>query len=387
MNTQPAQDHYQQAHPPQEQLEIQQSLDRFFGCQDGVVSTADPQIYPPWSNQQSYGFLCGVLQFGDQTHRSELRDILLITDIDVKVDTMKESIGKFYDFYIRPFKQQNGSNSASPRITPASSRPGTPNGQRDDVSSEVLRHHAFRNSLVERDEVCLFCWQPLECHAAHIAAKKKLPFEYDEQGLLERMGITSKNQVQNGMFLCAICHGQFDKLQRYVETVEVDGDVLYYLVIIKGKLEEEEKWRKNLEAIAALRRVYMPDAYLNRAAFDDGDRLRLWFLKPFGDSHQMGTRSVSSRDSVDLRPKVEALAYHKTACLIWRMAAQGENDDVYFPEWDDDDCGNENVFSQQRTEEFVSSVVAALEDAAQQGRLSKEPLLETQVLEETTETI
>jgi hypothetical protein len=216
-----------------------------------------------------------------------------------------------------------------------------------------------------------------QLQAAHIVAQKKNPVAAEEEENLRRAGLISKHQVQNGLLLCSACHGEFDLLKYYVDIAQANNEVIYFLEIVKGKLQTEEEWVKIINYTKDLRRAALNNFPSDRRVVEDDGRIRLWFMKPFGDSNH----------TEDLRPKVEALAYHKTACLIWRMAAQGENDDAYFPEWDDDDCGNENVFSQQRTEEFVSSVVAALEDAAQQGRLRKELLLETEVLEETTETI
>ncbi|KAI3661571.1 hypothetical protein MP638_007059 [Amoeboaphelidium occidentale] len=258
---------------------------------------------------------------------------------------------------------------------PSSSRPGSPNGLRDDVSSEVLRHHAFRNSLVERDEVCLFCWKMFQLQAAHIVAQKKNPVAAEEE-ILRRAGLISKHQVQNGLLLCSACHGEFDLLKYYVDIAQANNEVIYFLEIVKGKLQTEEEWVKIINYTKDLRRAALNNFTSDRCVVEDDGRIRLWFMNPFGDSNQ----------TEDLRPKVEALSFHKTACLILRMAVLGKDDDDYYYGCCDDDCGNENVFSQQRTEEFVSSVVAALEEAAQQGRLGKEPPVETEVLEETKET-
>jgi hypothetical protein len=83
----------------------------------------------------------------------------------------------------------------------------------------------FSKSVCKRDGVCLFSWNNLECHATHVVAQKNLPFNYDEESIFQRVGLHSKHQVQNGLFLCAVCHGQFDKLKRYVDVVEENGDV------------------------------------------------------------------------------------------------------------------------------------------------------------------
>ena len=73
---------------------------------------------------------------------------------------------------------------------------------------------------MKRDGVCLFCWNRIECEGAHILAQKEIPFRYYEASLFERAGLKQKHQVQNGLLLCSICHGQFDKLKRYVDVVD-----------------------------------------------------------------------------------------------------------------------------------------------------------------------
>jgi hypothetical protein len=68
-------------------------------------------------------------------------------------------------------------------------------------------------------------------------------------------------------------------------------------------------------------------------------------------------------EPVDLRPNVKALEFHRTACLIWRMAAGAEDEDEgYYPEYDSD-AEPEGWFYDQRTEDFVSATVVALEES------------------------
>ena len=267
-----------------------------------------------------------------------------------------------FNYYIAVFKQHAGSKCH----TPTSSR--TPSRSNyvhhiNDIHSQDLSHSQFKKSVGKRDGVCLFCWNNLECEAAHVVAQQDLPFDYDEQSIFQRVGLYSKHQVHNGVLLCSVCHGQFDKLKRYVDVVEENGDVKYVVKIVKGLRESDEvEWQRAVRNVRTLRQIRMEDYTDGRAATDNEGNMCLWFINPTSSiESDRVSRSQRALEPEDLRPNIKALEFHKIACLIWRMAGGAEADEEYCSDYDSD-VERENIPYDQRTDDFVSATAVSLKE-------------------------
>jgi ribosomal protein L37AE/L43A len=188
------------------------------------------RIKSQWRDDNKCGFLLGILQHGREEDRANILAKLLTAEPLQELDTL---VDRFYNTYIVVFKQHTGSRCSTPTaISPAensnllsNSRPGSSSGNSRDPT-----HFQFKMALEDRDERCLFCWDPRKCQAAHIVGQKKLPIEYEQDSLLARCGLESIHQVQNGLWLCKKCHGDFDDLEWYVES---DRGYVYNAVDVK----------------------------------------------------------------------------------------------------------------------------------------------------------
>ena len=170
-------------------------------------------------------------------------------------------------------------------------------------------------------------------------------YDHDEQSIFQRTGLHSKHQVQNGMLLCSVCHGEFDALKRYVDViVEENGDVKYVLKIVKGLREsDEEEWRRIVRDVRIDRQKRLEDFSDGRGALDDEANMCLWFMNPTSCvESDRETRSRRVLEPEDLRPNFKALEFHKTACLIWCMAGGAEEDEEFCSD-DDSDTDQENI--------------------------------------------
>jgi hypothetical protein len=87
-------------------------------------------------------------------------------------------------------------------------------------SSTSTKKKNFRAALVERDRLCVFCWEYEQLEGAHIIAQKKSIVPMDETDALSRSNLQDIYQVQNGLLLCAVCHGLFDTLRYYVDIID-----------------------------------------------------------------------------------------------------------------------------------------------------------------------
>jgi hypothetical protein len=193
------------------------------------------KIKSQWAPENKLGFLCGIVEYGQDSHIDTLYNLLSQHPFEDNI-----FIEDMYNYYIRPFKQHNGTGSSchtpsdvsSPKSSPKSSK----NSSRansvvddDDYKSPQLSHTNLKKSVTARDGVCLFCWGREELHGAHIIAQKNAFVSLDDNvALLQRAGLEDKHQVQNGLLLCSVCHGRFDALKRYVDVV---GDKLVLKVV------------------------------------------------------------------------------------------------------------------------------------------------------------
>lgn len=275
-----------------------------------------------WKPENKCGFLLGIIEFGLESHVSKLLTLLERGQFKVQE---KAIVDEMYQFYIYPFKQHNGAGNSC--HTPESSRPSSRNNSAEDLDyvpdeeERELNHKDLKKAVVKRDGVCLFCWNSRQLHGAHILAQKDIPFKYDETALFERTGLEQKHQVQNGLLLCAICHGEFDALKRYVDVV---NDKLVVKVVNETDDPENAKyieWKRALRDLKMSRQVREEDWFDidSRQAINSDGELELDFLN-----------NIPS-----LLPNLKALEFHKAACLIWRMAGGAEPDEEYCSDEDE----------------------------------------------------
>ena len=321
-----------------------------------------------WKKENVFGFLMGVAEYGDETHVNELNGMLqsIPQAESAKEAYLKDMQGKcidrFYDYYIRPFKKHNGSNSSSENTgsEKGSSRSGKSSpksrasSQLENTPIEMSRAYnslekfaqtnrnnetaaqsrqMFKTALEERDLVCLFCWDAVDPEAAHIIAlRPNIMIPVDVEMMMKDAGIKSKNQVQNGLLLCKNCQGRFDRLKWYVDYV----DMKFVVKVVnfsndtsdkKQKSEENlTEWEVEVRNLKVLRDSCKNDLSDNRKPVESNGEMALYF----------------NQNDQELQPSRIALERHKTACLIWRMAGGAESEDE---DYDDDGEDFVPVFS------------------------------------------
>ena len=273
-----------------------------------------------WIAENKCGFLLGILEFGFVVHKEKLNELLQNGQFK---DQEMDFINEMYQFYIFPFKQHNGTGKSEPSChTPqtTSSHPSRQNSVDDldyipEEEEKELTHKDLKKAVLKRDGVCLFCWNTLQLHVAHILAQKNVPFKFDETALFERTGLKQKHQVQNGLLLCSICHGEFDALKRYIYVV----DDKMMVRVVNGTIDANNlEWIDTCETIkdgrSGKKRRYVE--FRNREVVNSNNEMELYFLT----------------DNASSLPNRQALEFHKTACLIWRMAGGGESEDEHCPD-------------------------------------------------------
>ena len=273
-----------------------------------------------WIVENKCGFLLGILEFGFVVHKEKLNELLQNGQFK---DQEMDFINEMYQFYIFPFKQHNGTGKSEPSChTPqtTSSHPSRQNSVDDldyipEEEEKELTHKDLKKAVLKRDGVCLFCWNTLQLHVAHILAQKNVPFKFDETALFERTGLKQKHQVQNGLLLCSICHGEFDALKRYVYVV----DDKMMVRVVNGTIDANNlEWIDTCETIkdgrSGKKRRYVE--FRNREVVNSNNEMELYFLT----------------DNASSLPNRQALEFHKTACLIWRMAGGGESEEEHCPD-------------------------------------------------------
>jgi hypothetical protein len=301
-----------------------------------------PQVLPTqrrkgaWKAENKFGFFSGVLQYGLESHTTQLG--LLLQGSRFKEQQLFTSplhrkllgekyiptfIDEMFDFYILPFhKSPAGSSSNSSAETSQGSTPvSSYNPSEENIAGSlwngVWSASRFKRALSARDQVCLFCWENRHLVGAHIIAQKgNNPVAFDEASILHRAGLSQRHQVANGLLLCKICHGDFDTLLKYVD---IQRDRLVVKVVNYSTDESNEYWKLRTNQVKMLRQI-------NQAFFvgpskseeDYSGDLALYF-------HTPNQESLPSR---------KALEFHKEACLIWRLAGGSELEDL--------ECGSDD---------------------------------------------
>ncbi|KAI8831647.1 hypothetical protein BJ741DRAFT_616519 [Chytriomyces cf. hyalinus JEL632] len=138
-------------------------------------------------------------------------------------------------------------------------------------------------------------------------------------------------QAQNGVLLCANCHRSFDALKRYIDVV--DGRLIAKIVN-RTNDHNDEDYPRSLEDLTVNRAIHKK--YQRHAAIADSG-CEMPVSIPF--------------DDVTKHPNHTALAFHKAACLIWKLASAGAvNED----DWSGDD--------EEEVEYRLAMVASTLED-------------------------
>ena len=277
-----------------------------------------------WKPENNFGFLLGIIAHGHPVHIIQLHELLITKQFKEQEQSF---INAMFDYYVRPFHKSYTSSESS-RTSPAnSSSKSSRNNSVDDLDyvpeEKELSHDHFKRAVAKRDVVCLFCWNTLECEGAHLIAQKNIPMACDEDSLLVRAGLKQKHQVQNGLLLCSNCHGQFDKLKRYVDVVD---DKLVIKIVndsIHPNDDKHKDWKNNVRILKLNRSGWQENwtEIDNRRAAESNGKMALYFVQ----------------NNPAKLPNRKALEFHKTACLIWRMAGGAEPDEEYCS--DDDDLG------------------------------------------------
>ena len=271
-----------------------------------------------WGTENKLGFILGLLEHGEASHKQMLtvdhsirRDNLISKIEEGELDAF---INEMFDIYIFPFHKSF--NKSSNRSTPVTSQPPSRSNSGDNISN---RTNYFKQDLLERDGGCLFCWDSKRCHGAHIIAKKNINFPYDESAILSRAGLENVHQIQNGLLLCVYCHSRFNKLEYYVDVVaeKLVVKVVNHTNDITSYAHQE--WISEVATLNAIRQ--------NKAALWGDVRRRI------EENGEMALYFI--QDDEDNMPNRNALEFHKTACLIWRMAGGAEDEDE--DDYDDDE--------------------------------------------------
>ena len=174
--------------------------------------------------------------------------------------------------------------------------------QNNDV---MLNKNQFKESLLERDQVCLFCWHSRILHGAHIIAHQQnslIPAHVKK--IMAAAGIRDKNQVQNGLLLCIGCLISFDRLQIYLDVVEEKLVVKVVNYTNDPTNEKHLLWKAHVKSLKIARQGQEEYFHDGRKAVEPNGEMALYF-------HQ---------NNEEIQPNRIALERRKTACLIWKMA-------------------------------------------------------------------
>ena len=252
----------------------------------------------------------------DKTKANEAKKLELLQVLEKLLD---KYVGPFYRNYRIPSSRQPSAESISSSSSSveqskrvAALKDADKISKDSSISSKQKR---FSRQVGDRDKCCCFCWRETSLEAAHIVAQKNIHMEHDTDSILIRSELESLYDVRNGICLCKNCHDDFDQLVAYIETGSEPWHVEY---IDRGTCIAEENYARAVSGrnICAKRLKRKP--LINDVLYLD-----------FGND-----------DST--KPSQIALQFHKTACLIWKMAGGADKpieddlDDVDDGEWEED---------------------------------------------------
>ncbi|KAI8832984.1 hypothetical protein BJ741DRAFT_710562 [Chytriomyces cf. hyalinus JEL632] len=272
-----------------------------------IARSKQPAWRQPWKptwalfrKKNKLGFLNGILTFlPDQALREEYATEFYWTFGSSRLpapNTDEETfcLDFLFSQFMEPFKQEDRcvswtSSMASSRCG-SCSEPSTPEESPSalELNADNPKRSNFEAALKERDEMCLFCWISFSLGAALIippTPTSSFSLNRVYPALLNRAGLDSVYQAQNGVHLCAICHGQFHSLGIFMMHI--------------GRICRTTPVGDKVDFDAIERHKELPVEF----AIDDTSK----------------------------HPNRAALAFHKTACLIWRMAgALDDRDSDYW---------------------------------------------------------
>jgi len=235
---------------------------------------------------------------------------------------------------------KRGSSGGAVRVSKKAKKTKSTGDSRKQLAKARLErkmHCLLKESLLEKDKGCLFCWKMLKrkLHAAHIIAQKEAGVFVDEKEILEKAGLTSKHQPQNGLLLCSDCHESFDYLLVYVDEI---GDRLVIQCAVPDLTDVDDTNASEKEN-AMIWKAVMKNMKSNMKStredfqhlFSDGRLLE----ETEGEAKGEMALYFADRDR-STYPSKAALRFHKRACLIWRMAGGAEEPDDSCPDDDED---------------------------------------------------
>jgi hypothetical protein len=181
---------------------------------------------------------------------------------------------------------------------------------------------------------------------------------------LARCGLESIHQVQNGLWLCKKCHGNFDDLEWYVESDQgVNGVPRYFVRVIAGFDREESAAEQREFLIGNREMTARINKLFNRSPADPDGTILIYFKRPTTDP--------------SILPNVEALHYHRAACLIWEMAGGAEDEEECCSDLDSCDPEPEvSTHTRELVESYLSSIVGQEFSQRVDDTAAKEELLE-----------
>ncbi|KAI8922850.1 hypothetical protein BC831DRAFT_473933 [Entophlyctis helioformis] len=293
---------------PQDLASIKARLVALYGITD-PDAIPSPLPFSEWATKpeskvNKLGFLCGILLYGEDAHKSELRGLLQHDETFHQNE--QAFISRMFDYYIRPFHlaYNYGSECRTPL---AVSQSGS--AESLDGNSAEPTHYKLKKLLQARDGGCLFCWRHSPCAASHIITQQSA---HGIDAALTRAGLRWMHQVQNGLLLCLNCRGDFGRFRVYVD--EVGGDLVVAFAVTSH--EQQRRLRTDpMRPLLAFRRSVQDDwevaDHRTQPEHDQVPHIR--FLT----------------DDPASRPNRTALEFHKAACLIWKMAGAGYPDEEY----------------------------------------------------------
>ena len=288
-----------------------------------------------WQAENMHGYFLGVVQYGRERFARELHALLLTEGFADQLKCSSRThladpahlptfADRVFERHITPFHKDfkdDGCYTTSSeffRMEESHTEKAKPCDECD------LNHNDLKRALLNRDRVCLFCWENFEfdLHAAHIIAQKTFAFISGEQPLLKEAGLL-KHQGQNGLLLCISCHNRFDFLRRYVGVDNVSGKLVLSVVnySVLNNDDEQIAWENQVGDLKLLRSARQNRVAYSRQAVESSGEMALYFAD----------------NDPALQPNALALGFQKAACLIWRMAGGGKADDEECS-CDDEDC-------------------------------------------------
>ncbi|KAJ3116992.1 hypothetical protein HDU96_008163 [Phlyctochytrium bullatum] len=271
-----------------------------------------------WTNRNKFYFLKGILTYAETVNytlngTTERRDrtfyvdefarvfgtVLATLNTDSRVLEEKRYIQDLYNRFIQPFKPDAG-NETPPQMSESSSGDDSPS-----------HHQIFSKNVLCRDRVCLCCWDDL-IEAVHLVQPEPRNGAGYSQNLLTTAGIDAY-EVHNGVLLCWKCRDMFYGLKLYIDT-DTDNRNRFLCKFVPVSTAERP-WYKSIIYCKGTRKSNQ-DFELSSNTIPKVD----WSQRHIEDaSGELAVYFARKSEPQDY-PNQMALRFHKSACLMWRMA-------------------------------------------------------------------